>query len=946
MKNIELFRNSLKKFLPEERIITDEFRRLAYGTDASFYRLIPEIVLIAENENDVIKIIKSSNEFHVPITFRAAGTSLSGQAVTDSVLVVISRSWKNYSIAEDAAFIDLQPSVVGAFANLYLKKHSKKIGPDPASINSAMIGGIAANNASGMCCGTAQNSYNTLKGMRIIFSDGFVLDTRDKKSISEFIFKKKDLVDKIEMLSSSVKDNSELADRIRAKFKMKNTTGYSINSLVDFSDPIDIIQHLMIGSEGTLGFISEIRYETIYESPFKASALMIFDSIHSACKAVPVIKKNKVDAVELMDRAALHSVENKKGMPEYLKTLPETAAALLVETSGKDIQQLEDFVSSICEGLKDFVFLVPLNFTSVKNEYETFWKIRKGLFPSVGAMREAGTTVIIEDVCFPLIKLADAAIDLQRLFRKYNYNEAIIFGHALEGNLHFVFNQDFNTEKEVSRYKAFMDELVKLVVNKYDGSLKAEHGTGRNMAPFVEYEWGNQAYRIMQEIKNIFDPKNLLNPGVLLNTDKNIHVKNLKPMPAANEIVDKCIECGFCEINCPSKDLTLTPRQRIVTLREISRLKSTGENNAKLNTFIEQYNYFGNQTCATDGLCQLACPVDINTGTMIKEIRSEKISKTADSVASLIADNMDIVTDAMRKVLSAVNFFHKILGSKTMQFLSDLFRKISFGKIPRWNKFFPTAADKILLDSNKVSELKVVYFPSCIARSMGVTVNSDTDKSLTTVTINLLKKAGYEIIFPENLNKLCCGMPFASKGFVKQGNQKSVELLSALIKASDEGKYPILFDTSPCLQRIKEFIEKKNKPFYNALKIYEPVEFILDFVIDKLDIEKKNEPIALHITCSSRKMNLEEKFKQLASKFSDEVIIPAEVGCCGFAGDRGFTYPELNKSALKDLKNAIPHDCYEGFSNSKTCEIGLSEHSGIEYRSIIYLVDKYSKAKK
>lgn len=935
------FEKLLSEFLPDERIIKDEFRRLAFGTDASFYRLIPKLVLLVENETEVIKIIKLAKKYLIPITFRAAGTSLSGQAVSDSVLIVVSRSWKNYSILENGKFIDLQPSIIGAFANLYLRKYNKKIGPDPASINSAMIGGIAANNASGMCCGTKDNSYNTLAGMRIIFSDGSVLDTREPESRKKFIEQNYELISQIKSLSDFVKSNASLAERIRAKYKMKNTTGYSLNALVDFDEPIDIIQHLMIGSEGTLGFISEIRYRTVDESEFKASALMIFNSMKSACQAVPIIKQNKVDAVELMDRAALRSVENKKGMPDYLKNLPENATALLVETSGENQNQLNYYIKSITDSLNQFNFLIPLNFTSIKKEYEVFWKIRKGLFPSVGAMRNAGTTVIIEDVAFPLQRLADAAIDLQMLFRKYHYNEAIIFGHALEGNLHFVFNQDFNSAKEVERYKNFMDEVVKLVVKKYDGSLKAEHGTGRNMAPFVKYEWGEQAFDLMKKIKNIFDPENILNPGVILNSDEHIHIKNLKPMPEANDIVDKCIECGFCENNCPSKDLTLTPRQRIVAYREISRLRYTGEDQSKLDNFIEQYNYYGNQTCATDGLCQLACPVEINTGNLIKDLRAEKISKTADSIATLIADNMSTVTNFMRYGLNFVHLVHKIFGTRFLRNISDFLRKISANKIPLWLKNLPKAANKINYAEQNKSEMKVVYFPSCIARSMGTT-NSD-EKDIPDVAINVLRKAGYEIILPSNLNNLCCGMPFASKGLIKQGNQKAIELISALVKASDEGKYPILFDTSPCLQRIREFMDKRHKEHYSKLKIYEPFEFIADNVLDKLRIRKTEKPIAIHITCSSRKMNLEEKIRKVANQLSEQVIIPEEIGCCGFAGDRGFTFPELNKSALKDLPKYLPKDCHEGYSNSKTCEIGLSEYGGIDYKSILYLVDECSE---
>jgi D-lactate dehydrogenase len=933
--------NEFAERISTKRILIDELNCLAYGTDASFYRLIPEIVVKVENTEEVQFIVEKCNEKKIPVTFRAAGTSLSGQAISDSVLLVADRGWRGYEISDDKQFISLEPSVIGSFANAYLKPYDKKIGPDPASINAAMIAGIAANNASGMCCGTAHNSYNTLKSMKVVFHDGTLLDTGSEESVKSFRKTHKVLIEKITKLHNEINADKELASLISHKYKMKNTTGYSLNSLVDFSNPIEILQHLMIGSEGTLGFISEITYKTVLESPNKASALILFQNMRNACKAVFTLKKQAVDAVEIMDRAALHSVEDKSGMPEYLKTLGENVTALLVETSALRKIELQKQMAQIIESLNDYELVLPAEFTDVQAEYSKLWNIRKGLFPSVGAMRETGTTCIIEDVAFPLEKLADAALELQSLFAKYNYNEAIIFGHSLEGNLHFVFNQDFNNENEVKRYKDFMDEVIKMTSGKYKGSLKAEHGTGRNMAPFVKYEWGEKAYSMMHEIKKMFDPENILNPGVILNSDENIHLKNLKPLPAAREIVDKCIECGFCEVSCPSRDLTLTPRQRIATYREIVNLTRTKKDVHRKNELIESFKYYGEETCATDGLCAIACPVEIDTGKLIKELRAEDISHTGYSIGKTLASRLSVVLSVMKVGLNVVHFWHLVLGTNVVEFLAKTKKKI-FGKnFPLWNRWMPKAADKLLPNIVTNSKAKkVIYFPSCISRTMGNPKGSISGESLTTVTHKLLKKAGYDIIYPKKIDNLCCGMPWLSKGHIEQGNIKTDELISQLIEVSENGKYPILYDTSPCLQTTNNRIKSKGG---NNLKLYEPVEFISDYLLDELDIKQQEKTITVHVTCSSTKMGLTDKFIKVAKACATNVIIPENVTCCGFAGDRGFNFPELNESALKDLKPQLTESCHEGYSNSKTCEIGLSYNSGIEYRSIINLIDECCK---
>lgn len=937
------FYNSIIEKIPQDIVFTDDLHTLAYGTDASFYRLIPKIVIKAETSKQVEDILKVASAMKLSVTFRAAGTSLSGQAISDSILVITSRNWTDFKVAKDKSYISLAPSLTGAQANNILSEYSKKIGPDPASINAAMIGGIAANNASGMCCGVSQNSYKTLKSMKLIFSDGTHLDTADENSKEEFAKTHKEFLQSLKMYAQDVKANKQLNEKIRKKFKMKNTTGYSLNALVDFDDEFEILQHLIIGSEGTLAFIKEVTYYTVEDYKDKASALVYFTDVNEACKAVTKLKLEKekniisVDAVELMDRAGLASIEDDPKMPSYIKDFDENVTALLIETRARDDKQLDVQIKQIEDSLNEFSLARELYFTKDIEEYTQYWKIRKGLFPAVGAVRKIGTTVIIEDIAFPIEYLAEGTLKLQALFKKHNYNEALIFGHALEGNLHFVFTQDFSTEEEIKRYDDFMYDVTQLVAVQYQGSLKAEHGTGRNMAAFVELEWGNTAYEMMKKIKYLFDPNNILNPGVIINEDKKAHIKNLKPLPKTNELVDKCIECGFCEPVCPSNVLTLTPRQRIVINREISRLEDEEHNIEKAKQLKELYQYDGIETCATCSLCSTACPVGIDTGSLTKHLRHEQITITQDRVANMITNNFSATLTGMKFGLKAANLTHSILGTNMMKGLTSSLRKISGNRVARWSEHLPKGISINTRVEQKASDLKVVYFPSCINRTMGLSSASKEEKELFDTTVELLNKAGFEIIFPKNIDNLCCGMPFSSKGFTKQADVKSKQLEKALLEASNNAQYPILCDTSPCTKKMVE-------SFKTNLKLFEPIEFALEHLVDKLHLEKIDDTITIHTTCSSRKMGLHEKFIKLANMCSTRVVVPADVTCCGFAGDRGFNYPELNQSALRNLPNSVK-DVKYAFSTSKTCEIGLSEYSGIDYNSIFYLINKCSKAK-
>ena len=933
------FYAEIRSTIPESRIFTDPVRTLAYGTDASFYRLIPKIVVKVRTVPEVTAVIHAAHLHKVPLTFRAAGTSLSGQAVTDSVLVMLTGAWGRYEVLEDGDKIVLEPGIIGAEANLYLKPYARKIGPDPASINAAMIGGIAANNASGMCCGTSDNSYKTVASMKIIFPDGTLLDTGDEASKIAFRQSHKELLAEIELLRDEIAAQPELVERIRHKFKIKNTTGYSLNAFVDYQDVFDILNHLFIGSEGTLGFIAEITYRTVVEQEHKASAMIFFPDIGTACQGVMRLYRPLVSATEMVDRIGLRSVEDEPGMPAYLKEFGEEVTAILVEVRANDHEELHRCIDGVKERLEGIPTVMPIEFTTVKAEYERYWDIRKNVFPAVGNVRPAGTTVLIEDVAFPLEHLAEATLDLRRAMDKHGYHEGIIYGHALDGNLHFVFSQDFSNETEIKRYADLMDDVAELVVHRYNGSLKAEHGTGRNMAPYVEMEWGRQAYQFMRRIKTLFDPEGLINPDVIITDKANLHLENIKPAVVAHPLIDKCIECGYCESNCPSRNLTVTPRQRIVLQREIARLQQSGQNPQRLAELLKGYEYFGDKTCATDGLCQLPCPVKINTGDHTKHWRAQHMSQDARRIAEFVAGHFAGITSTARIALGLANFAHSLLGTNAMNSLSKMAHTISGGASPQWTPWMPKGAvlAKPKLKPKKAQH-QVVYFPSCLGRSMGPAKEDRDARSLTEAMVSVLEKAGYAVIYPSDMDELCCGMPFESKGLPEIGDRMAAKLEKKLLKASNDGAIPVLCDTSPCVYRMR-------RVFKSELKLYEPAEFIHDFLLDKLEFTQLPETVAVHVTCSSLKMGLQDKFLAVAQKCAAKVVRPPKIKCCGFAGDAGFETPELNASALEGLKEALPPETTSGYSNSRTCEIGLSSASGLSYQSVAYLVDRATKAK-
>ena len=884
---------------------------------------------------EVVGLLKLAHSQRVPVTFRAAGTSLSGQAISDSVLIVLGDNWNGREIRNGGEQIRLQPGVIGANANAILAPLQRKIGPDPASINAAKIGGIVANNSSGMCCGTAQNSYKTLAGLRLALADGSVVDSEDATSVEAFRQSHAAMLDQLAELGRTTRANTELAAKIRHKYRLKNTTGFSLNALVDYDEPLDILNHLMVGSEGTLGFISAVTYDTVPDHPHKASALVVFPDVETCCLAVPVLKQQPVSAVELLDRRSLRSVENKAGMPEWVKQLSANACALLIESRAASGSLLHEQINQIMVSIAHFPVEKQVDFSEDPVVYNQLWKIRKDTFPAVGAVRQTGTTVIIEDVTFPIERLAEGVNRLIQLFEKHTYSEAILFGHALEGNLHFVFTQGFDDPLQVARYEAFMQDVTQLVAVEFGGALKAEHGTGRNMAPFVELEWGNDAYQLMWQIKRLLDPQGILNPDVVLSEDPQIHLKHLKPMPAADEILDKCIECGFCEPVCPSNGLTLTPRQRIVVWRDIQAKKRAGIDTSELE---QLYDYQGVETCAATGLCAQRCPVGINTGDLVRKLRGRNADNTR--AATWLAEHFRTAVQGARFMLHVANGAHLLMGTRLLSKTSAALTNASKGRVPQWSSATPQPLQRLHLPkpSSQDQRPRVVYLAACVSRAMGPAARDQEQEPLLDTTRTLLEKAGYQVIFPDELNNLCCGQPFASKGYAEQAEQKRQETLDALLKASRGGLDPIYCDTSPCTLRLVQDLAD------DRLQVFDPVRFIRTHLIDKLDFEPQDAPIAVHVTCSTQHLGEAQALIDIARRCAKEVVVPEGIHCCGFAGDKGFTTPELNAHALRSLKDAV-QVCEEGISTSRTCEIGLSQHGGIDYHGLVYLVNRNSRAR-
>lgn len=934
-KDFVTFIEEARKICPH-RVFTEYLLRYAYGVDASCYSYLPEVVVKANNELEVVKLVRLANTCGTPVTFRAAGSSLSGQACSENVLIVANDGFKYAQVLDDGKVLRAECGVIGADANEVLKPYGKKIGPDPATITTALVGGIVNNNSSGMCCGTAQNSYKTIRSIRVVLADGTILDTGNKQSVERFLSEKSDMVQQLLTLRQEVVADSELVALIERKYKIKNTTGYGLNSLVDYEDIIDIINHLFVGSEGTLGFVSEVVYDCVEDVPFKGCGLVFYEKLSDASQAVVKLAgmpRDIVVAAEMMDYLSLKSVQGLENVPSFVKDIPVGTSCILFQSESTDEATLDKNLAYIKEALQDIPTVIPSLYSKDAAEYDSWWLIRKGLLPIVAGQRKSGSTVITEDVCFKIEDFCDGIEMISELFRKYDFVEnGVIFGHALSGNVHFIITPDFNNSKEMENFAALVKEMAEKVAG-VEGSIKAEHGTGRMVAPFVELEWGEKAYAINRRIKQIFDPTGLLNPDVMITDDPDLYKKNLKAQSEIDPLFNMCMECGFCEKNCPSRNLTLTPRQRIALLREETRLRAEGQM-ALADELKEGYEYYGQETCAACSMCKQLCPLGIDTAQIALSMR--RVARKGAALATKLYDNFEHTLQAARAGVTVGGAATKVAGHTLLSKLSENIHDKT-GLFPYMPSTMPKANYYKLEDKKQAGFTKnVVYFSTCANRAFRQNQGYADTRSLQQVFESLCAKAGYNVIYPPKIEGLCCGLSF--ENYEEIDARALADLSKALTIASRNGEYPVVIDHSACFAHAFTHLE--------GFEIMDIAEFLYTLLPD-LDIKKTDEAVMVHKQCKIKVVNKSQYIELVAKACTDKVYNIKTFACDGFAGQKGFFTPELNKCATKDLAAEIMAcGATLGVSSSSTCEIGLGENGGIPFVSVAYLLDRCASAKK
>jgi len=906
---------------------TSDITVRAAAHDASHFLLIPQAVVAPRSADEVARLMRGASAAGLGLTFRSGGTSLSGQAGTDKVMADVRRYFTKVEVLDDGARVRVQPGITVDEVNARLAPYGTKLGPDPASSRACTIGGVVSNNSSGMACGTVENTYKTLESLVAVLPSGTVIDTGAPDADDKLRQTEPALYEGLAKLRDRVTSNPDSLAKIAQQFSMKNTMGYGVNSFVDFTRPIDIFTHLLIGSEGTLAFVAQATFRTVPLKPHTGTALVVFDDLYQANQALPALVASGAATLELMDATSLRVGQAFDDTPAMIKELKVAdQAALLIEYQAVAADELAARIADAEPVLATLPVSQPVTLTSDKTLRDALWVLRNGLYTSVAGARKPGTTALLEDVVVPVASLAPTCVDLAKLFDEYHYADSVIFGHAKDGNIHFMITDRFEGDA-LGRYRAFTEAMVDVVLG-YSGSLKAEHGTGRVMAPFVERQYGTELYEVMTGVKALFDPTGLLNDSVVITDDPDLHMKHIKPPVLFDADFDRCSECGYCEPVCPARPLTLTPRQRIVLRREVAMASERGDQ-ATIDEIERDYLYAGVQTCAVDGMCSTACPMKINTADLVKKFRKKQVPAPAAAVWTLAAKHwstgstlasvaMD-VTHTLRPlapVITGVNEAGRVLLGKD--------------NVPLWSAELPGGGAKRDRPAGSAAA-QAVYLPACVNRMFGPAAGGSGVQAAFEALCRLV---GIEVTVPPEIDGLCCGTPWSSKGIVAGHDAMAAKVLPVLRAASDNGRLPIVCDASSCTEGFAKIAADDPQ-----LTLIDAVQFVADKVLPLLGDFPKLESLTLHQTCSSTQIGLNPALTKVAKAVAAKVDVPVTNGCCAFAGDRGMLHPELTFAATRREAAAVATLASQAHAScNRTCELGMTRATGEQYRHVLELL--------
>jgi anaerobic glycerol-3-phosphate dehydrogenase C subunit len=875
----------------------DVFTRAAFATDASIYQIMPMCVISPKDTADVIAVVKYAKEHNIPIVARGAGSGLAGEALGSGIVFDMTRYMSKIdNIEQDGSRIICQPGAVLDDINNALAKYGKKIGPDPSSGNRATIGGIVANNATGAHSLVYGYIADHVEKVEAVLADSSIVEFTNNMSTD---------TGAAEQCYSLLSPKADVIQKALPRTK-RNRSGYGIANICH-NGKIDMAR-LMAGSEGTLAIFTQITLRTVDVPKAKGLVQIEFASLDNMAKAVPIIVDSGAAACELMDQTLTKMAVD--AYPAYRDVLPvDAVVSLVVEHIGQDQDEVKEKIQKTLAAIGPLAAKHHIYLDAVSQA--RLWKSRKDAVPLLSRDKTDKKAIgVIEDVSVENVRLAEYVIGINKIAEKYKM-PLVYYGHAGDGEMHIRPYLDLSKPDDIETLKKIAAEVFELAWS-LGGTISGEHADGLVRTPFIKRQYGDEFYELLRQVKNIFDPQGIMNPGKIINDDPDIMTKNLKAAYKYN--TDRLKTNLFfepdeyrLEISQCNGDALCRSTQNGVRMCPVFRAMGDeiGCSRAKANLLrfwitglISDEDFESDDfkrlldMCVNCKMCSVQCPSGVDISKLIIEARAEYGKRKGFSPAVRLLSRNRILSAFGNLFAPVANtvislppfkwFLEKTTGLDKTRSLP----KFEFGTFIRKGRKYLANCPPITQPIDKVA-----YFTDCY-------VNYN-DHSLGFAVIKTLRHNDIDVIIP---NQLPAPVPAVVYGNIKTARADLAYSVKYLADAIREGYKIICSEPSAamCLKHELRFFLKGDDAKLVSENTYELMSYLADLhKQNKLKAPAASiaDSFAYHMPCHMCALGGEGASIKLLYKLCGSAVTDINAGCCGLAGTFGMQAKNRDLSA-------------------------------------------------
>jgi FAD/FMN-containing dehydrogenase/Fe-S oxidoreductase len=919
------------------RVLYDEWERCMYATDASAYEIMPKCIVLPESEDDVIKTVRFAYDNDIPVIARGGGSGLAGQAIGDGIILDFTRHMNRViEINEKEDYVIAEPGVYKGILDMELKKYGKFLPPDPSSANYCAIGGMVATNASGAHTVKYGSTIDYVLALDVVLSNGDLIHAgpMDVHQLNE------DREGKLcRMLYELLQPKSELIKNAYPNVR-KNSCGYRLDRVLH-DDTLDLSK-IFVASEGTLGVVVRCKFRIIDLPKQRTLMLLGFGSTLEASRSVPRIAQMKPSALELLDKTVIELAS--RSSEEFAGKIPaDTNCLLFVEFD--DYQTVNN--SEVLLKMLPEINARCLAYSHDATEINMLWNIRKNALAYTMKIRSEQRKPIafMEDPVVPVDKLGYLVERLQEVYGKHNL-DYVIYGHAGDGNLHTRPLLDVGKSEDLEVMRDIANNVLKTIV-EVRGSVSAEHGDGLARSEFIRDVYGDKLYALFKKVKEIFDPKNILNPSKKI-TQTGTFVKNFRygyerrtSGTALNwrinnytskitgydeeldydDEVDLCHGCGACrELNfglrmCPvykgMNDEVSSCRGRNNVLRWMNKVNGI----AKEFAFSDEYRDAVYKYCVQCKMCLVDCPSNVNVGKSMAEARAAyaKVKGLPKGYEYFV--NIDRYASMGCKLAPFSNFLMR----------NRLFRKVLERKGVDARKLFPEFSRRTFDElfkkyEQKQFERKVAFFADTYIRY--------SNPLLGIRIVKMLQRNEYEVIFPEQMSS---GLPALLEGAPDTGRRMARYNVNSLYKHASKGTPTVCFSPSASMTLKMDYLNvlDNDETRTVAANTYDIHEFLHNLHNVDINLQPVNEDVGLHFHCHTIVQGVDKHVRAVLKLIPGLKYHVVERGCCGVGGSYSFIKEnyDLSMRIGRELFDAVREE-RKVYTTGESCMLQMQEGSG------------------